>query len=192
MKKSDLRKTSGQIRDGISTLEKIRLDKAIMKHLLSWEKYCSSTHLFCYVSFRSEVNTKPIIEASLEKGKTVAVPRIDMNSGEMRAYIIEDTGPSLEPGIYGILEPVGYCIELDYQHLELIIAPGLAFTPQGQRLGYGGGFYDRFMERHAHATLCALVYDRLILDQIPVKGHDIPVDYLVTESGVHSAKRENL
>jgi 5-formyltetrahydrofolate cyclo-ligase len=162
-----------------------------MEHLLSWGKYLSSRHLFCYVSFRSEVNTFPIIVTSLGMGKTVSVPRIDMDSGEMRAYVIQDTGPSLESGAYGILEPVRGCTELDYEKLELIIAPGLAFTPQGLRLGYGGGFYDRFMARHAHATVCALTYDRLIVDQIPVKEHDIPVDYLVTESGVKSAKREN-
>ena len=191
MKKPDLRKRAESIRNGISVKEKERLDREILEHLQSWKTYRSSTHLFCYVSFRSEVDTIPIIETSLRMGKTVAVPRINMDTGEMKALVIENTGPSLEPGAYGILEPAEGCVELDYRKLDLIIAPGLAFTSRGERLGYGGGFYDRFMERHIHATACALSYDCLMLDQIPVKGHDIPVDYVITESGVHTSIREN-
>ena len=109
----------------------------------------------------------------------------------MRAFVIEDTRSSLEPGAYGILQPVEGCPELDYRNLELIIAPGLAFTRRGERLGYGGGFYDRFMERHRHATVCALTYNCLMLDELPVKDHDLPVDHVITETGVFSVLRES-
>jgi 5-formyltetrahydrofolate cyclo-ligase len=184
-----------KIRDSIEEREKELLDQAVKEHLLSWEQYRKATHIFCYVSFQSEINTFPIIEAALMQGKIVAVPRIDLNSGEMGAFVIRDTSASLETGAYDILEPVKSCEELDYRKLQLIIAPGLAFTRDGHRLGYGGGFYDRFMERqrgHSQRTVvCALTYNRLILDQLPVKDHDIAVDYVITESGVQYAERDN-
>ncbi len=104
----------------------------------------------------------------------------------MRAYIIDAVDSCLTPGEYGIYEPTSSCKELSYSDLELIIAPGLSFTFQGDRLGYGGGFYDRFMKKHNHAVTCALTYDRLIMDYLPVKDYDLPVDYLITESGVMS------
>jgi 5-formyltetrahydrofolate cyclo-ligase len=184
-----LRKRIQSIRDNIPKDEKERLDAAIAAHLISWEAYRSSKALFCFVSFRSEINTRPILEKSIQLDKTVSVPKINLASGEMRAFIIDDFESCLEPGEYGILEPVSSCRELDYSHLDLIITPGLAFTSRGERLGYGGGFYDRFIERHFQATICALVYDRLVLNEIPVKEHDVPVDYLITESGVKAVLR---
>jgi 5-formyltetrahydrofolate cyclo-ligase len=195
MRKADLRKRMEKIRDTIDEREKKLLDQAVKEHLLCWEQYRKATHLFCYVSFRSEINTFPIIEAALMQGKIVSVPRINLKSGEMRAFVIQDTSASLETGAYDILKPVQSCEELDYQKLKLVIAPGLAFTRDGHRLGYGGGFYDRFMERQLErfqgTIVCALTYNRLILDQLPIKDHDIAVDYVITESGVQYAERDN-
>jgi 5-formyltetrahydrofolate cyclo-ligase len=138
------------------------------------------------VSFRSEVNTYAILKKSIQFDKVVSAPRINLSSGEMRAYIIDAVDSCLAPGEYGIFEPVSSCKELSYSDLELIIAPGLCFTLRGDRLGYGGGFYDRFMQKHSHAVTCSLTYSRLILEYLPVKEHDLPVDYLITESGVIS------
>jgi 5-formyltetrahydrofolate cyclo-ligase len=179
-----------KIRDSIPNTEKEQMDAAVAAHLFSWEIYRSSKVLFCFVSFRSEINTFPIIEQSFKLKKEVSVPKVNLSTGEMHAFLIEDLDFSLEPGYYGILEPVTACRELDYHRLELIITPGLAFTLQGERLGYGGGFYDRFMGRHSQTISCALTYNRLILSELPVKEHDLPVDYVITESGVKPALRE--
>jgi 5-formyltetrahydrofolate cyclo-ligase len=179
-----------EIRDSIPKTEKEKMDAAVAAHLLSWEIYRSSKVLLCFVSFRSEIDTLPIIEQSFKLGKEVSVPKVNLSTGEMHAYIIEDLDSSLKPGYYGILEPVSGCRELDYLRLELIITPGLAFTLQGERLGYGGGFYDRFMGLHTQAISCALTYNRLILSELPIKEHDLPVDYVITESGVKPALRE--
>jgi 5-formyltetrahydrofolate cyclo-ligase len=126
------------------------------------------------------------LKKSILLDKVVAVPRINLATGEMKAYIIDAIDSCLAPGEYGIREPVSACKELSYSDLELIIAPGLGFTLRGERLGYGGGFYDRFKHDHSHAGTCSLTYNRLILDYLPVKNHDLPVDYLITESGVIS------
>ena len=168
------------------------MDASITEHIISWDIYRSSKALFCFVSFRSEVNTFPLIDKSLKLGKIVSVPRVNLSTNEMDACVIDDLSSSLEPGYFGILEPQKVCEILDYRSLELIITPGLAFTLHGERLGYGGGFYDRFIERHGQAVSCALAYDRFILEELPVKEHDLPVDYVITESGVIPALRGKL
>ena len=110
----------------------------------------------------------------------------------MDACVIADLSSSLKPGYYGIMEPHKHCEVIDYRILDLIITPGLAFTLNGERLGYGGGFYDRFMELHGDAVSCALSYDQFIIEELPVKEHDLPVDYVITESGVNPALRGKL
>ena len=192
MNKQSLRTRLQKQRDRIPGNEKERMDASIAEHLFGWEIFQTSKIIFCFVSFRSEVNTYPIIEKSMQLGKTVATPRVNLSTKNMDACIIDDVFTSLEEGYYGIPEPVKSCKIVDYRSIELIITPGLAFTVRGERLGYGGGFYDRFMERHSHATSSALTYDRFILKELPVKDHDLPVDYVITESGIKAAMQERI
>ena len=190
--KEKLRKRLLTQRDRIPRSEKELLDAAIASHLYSWDLFVSSRVLFCFVSFGSEIDTIALIERSFNLGKTVSIPRVNLEHNRMDACVIRDLKSSLQPGYYGILEPVVSCKRVDYTTVDLIITPGLAFTPRGERLGYGGGFYDRFLEHHAHATSCALSYDRFVLEELPVKDHDLPVDYVITESGVKSALQGKL
>ena len=192
MNKQNLRTRLQKLRDCIPDKEKERLDASIAKHIFSWEIFQSSSVIFCFVSFRSEVNTYTIIEKSMQLGKTVATPRVNLSTNNMDACIINDVSASLEAGYYGIPEPLKSCKIVDYRSIDLIITPGLAFTVRGERLGYGGGFYDRFMEHHRHTTSSALTYDRFILEELPVKEHDLPVDYVITESGIKAAMQERI
>jgi 5-formyltetrahydrofolate cyclo-ligase len=187
--KKDLRKEMAVLRDAVPEGEKSRLDSLVTRHFLDWEVYLDSRSLFCYVSFRSEIDTTPIMEDALREGKTVAVPRIHPASHIMGAYVVTSLHDDLESGYYGIPEPKRYCIEADCAELDLILVPGLAFTSAGYRLGYGGGFYDRFLSAHGRdAVTCSLAYDRLVLDSLPLKNHDLPVDYLITETGVNGTR----
>jgi 5-formyltetrahydrofolate cyclo-ligase len=189
--KQKLRMKLQNIRDRIPEEKRMRMDARITEHIFSWELFQSAKKVFCFVSFRSEVNTIPLIEQSLKLEKTVSVPKVNPCTQSMDACIIENVTSSLEPGYYGILEPIKGCKILDSRSLDLIIAPGLAFTRRGERLGYGGGFYDRFMGCNDRAVRCALSYDQFILDELPVKEHDEPVDYVITESGVKPVVRKN-
>ncbi len=184
MNKKEIRKRCEEVRIAIPKAEKAILDRLIEKNLFEWNLFQKARYIFCYVSFRSEIDTFRILKISIDTGKIVSVPKINIKTGEMRSLIIPDIDKSIVPGEYGILEPIGTCRELDYTKLDLIIAPGLAFTIKGERLGYGGGFYDKFLKRCRKTTVCALSYDRLILSSLPVKENDIPVDYLISESGV--------
>jgi 5-formyltetrahydrofolate cyclo-ligase len=172
------------IRSGISAEEKIILDRLIERNLFEWSVFQESKYLSCYISFRSEIDTTSIIKKTMEMGKTIVVPRINEKTKEMYFFIINDATNCLKEGSYGILEPLDSCKEADYSNLDLVIAPGLAFTLRGDRLGYGGGYYDRFLRSHSNARRCVLTYDSLILDSLPVKENDVPVDYLISESGV--------
>lgn len=192
--KSRLRTRMLGVRDAIPSSEKKILDRRILQHLFAWNAFRDADSVFCYVSFRSEVDTFPVLQRVLSSGKRLLVPRVDPASRSMEAVVIESTG-DLKPGCYGILEP-----DLEGEReasggngevIDLVIAPGCAFTRRGDRLGYGGGYYDRFLGRlrDTGCVTCALTYDRLILPSLPVKDIDIPVDYLIIESGVLRAER---
>lgn len=185
-----MRQKAQIIRDRIPSAEKSRLNKKITQNLQSWSIFEKSECVFCYVSFRSEVDTLQLLQYALDEKKTVAVPKINIQTREMKACVISRVSDNLGRGEYGILEPLTCCPEAEYEKIDLIIAPGLAFSPRGERLGYGGGYYDKFLEKYPGITTCALTYDRLIFDFLPVKDNDRPVDYLITESGVKNTQRE--
>jgi 5-formyltetrahydrofolate cyclo-ligase len=193
LNKRELRAHAQRLRDGFSESDKKKLDAAIIGNFLKWDLYDRAHTIFCYVSFRSEIDTSPIMKHALAHGKTVAVPKVERATKSMSAYIIRNPENELGPGCYGILEPLACCAEADYASIDLVIAPGLAFTHRGDRLGYGGGYYDRFLQRIRNrkkgAAVCSLVYDRLICNFLPVKENDVPVDYLVTETGVFHTLR---
>lgn len=190
MNKKEARNRAQSTRDSIPLREKKLLDAAISKNLFTWDIYKRAQYIFCYVSFRSEINTFPIIECMLQNKKVVTVPKVNLKSGTMRAFIITDLIKNLRPGEYGILEPLPSCKEADYSKMDLIISPGLAFTLKGERLGYGGGYYDRFLQKNTGVPICALSYDRLVIGHLPVKNNDVPVDYLITESRLIPTHKE--
>ena len=189
MTKHDVRKHCERIRSAVPPEEKRILDRLIERNLLAWEIFQRAETVLCYVSFRSEISTERIMERAIEAGKHVAVPRIDNASSRMRFFFLNRSGRfDLENGAYGIPEPAQSCEEVDYRDIDIVIAPGLAFTMKGDRLGYGGGYYDRFLHANPDLLRCALTYDRLILDFLPVKNNDVPVDYLISETGVKTTE----
>jgi 5-formyltetrahydrofolate cyclo-ligase len=184
MTKQEARVESERMRSAIDPEQKASLDLSISNNLFDWELFSMSTTVLCYIPYKSEIDTRHIIGRAIKAGKTIGVPRIDPALSSMRFFIIPDLDRSLHRGAYGILEPNDTCSEILYDKVNLVIAPGLAFTPRGDRLGYGGGFYDRFLAAFPDIPCCALVYNRLVLDSLPIKETDIKVDYLITESGV--------
>lgn len=142
--------------------------------LFSHPLYKQARSLYAYLSYNQEVRTAPIIKQALRDGKKVAVPKIFEDT--MGFVYIDESSPIL-PGYKGIPEPVSN--ELAEDQTALVLMPGLAFTPDGQRMGYGGGFYDRFLAKEPHPTV-ALCYDFQLLQSLPVQSHDIPVDVVLS------------
>ena len=137
--------------------------------------YRRATSIYGYLPYNQEVRTVPMLEQALRDGKRVAVPKVI--GDEMRFIWMTDLD-QVEKGYSGIPEPIADGPEAD-DETALVLMPGLAFDPHGHRIGYGGGFYDRFLAREpAHPTL-ALCYDFQMMEVLETEEFDIPVDLVL-------------
>lgn len=177
MNKKTLRKEIGLKKTALSAAQ-IEARSAILAQKLFdtlQYKYCKS--LYAYLSFNQEVRTNPIIERAWADGKRVAVPKV---IGKDMVFIWIDSFDALGPGYYGITEPIADGPAADDKR-ALVLMPGLAFDPEGHRIGYGGGFYDRFLDAEPDHPLVALCYDFQMFEHLDVEDHDIPVDLVITD-----------
>jgi 5-formyltetrahydrofolate cyclo-ligase len=182
-----LRQQMLDLRAKIPPRERLVSDAAISRQVGEFSAFKDAETLFVYVSTADEVGTQAIIEESLRQGKRVCVPRCE-GRGVMRAYEIGGFD-DLREGSYGILEPRESCPFVESDRIELALVPCMACTPRGQRLGYGGGFYDRYLWDRAYPAV-ALCRDVLLLDELPAGEYDVPVDFVITESGVTATAAE--
>ncbi len=137
--------------------------------------YRQAKTIYGYLPYNQEVRTVPMLERALAQGKRVAVPKIF--GDEMRFIYLTDLS-QVEKGYSGIPEPIADGPVAD-DPTALVLMPGLAFTKNGERLGYGGGFYDRFLEQEPNHPTVALCYEFQIVDALPTNEHDIPVDLVL-------------
>ena len=136
------------------------------------EAYRKAKTVYGYLPYNQEVRTVPMLEQALRDGKRVAVPKI---YGDTMKFLYLDDLSRVEKNDMGIPEPIADTPVAD-DKTALVLMPGLAFTKRGDRMGYGGGFYDRFLaEEPDHPTL-ALCYDFQMVDSLPTEEFDIPVD----------------
>jgi 5-formyltetrahydrofolate cyclo-ligase len=178
--KTKLREKYKQLRCALDAAQKAEMDSEMQSRLLSMRQYAACRSVFTYVSKPIEVDTLSIIAAALANHKRVAVPRCIPGTKEMEFYWITSL-QQLEPGAFGVLEPVPEQCEpaVDF-HGGLCIVPGLSFDVQGFRLGYGKGYYDRFLSRFPGTTV-GLCYSVCTQWKLPHGKFDRPVDFLLTE-----------
>lgn len=137
-----------------------------------------------FLSIADEVDTFPIIADALAAGKTVAVPRVDRKAKTMHAVVLRDLERGLAPGVFGILEPTGSDL-LPPGEIDFVLVPARGFDLAGNRLGRGGGYYDRYMAHpDFRAVRCGIAFAAQVLHAIPHTAHDLPVHILVTQEGV--------
>lgn len=156
-------------------------DRQIFLNLKSVEAYQKSSVIFCYASLAEEVDTWRIISEALNEGKRVAIPRC-REKGQMEAYEIKGF-QDLEKGFQGILEPNPHCMLVKPEQLELCIIPCLSCSETGFRLGYGGGYYDRYLPKTS-AFRVLLCREMLVCQDIPKEKHDCSMDQIITEKRV--------
>jgi 5-formyltetrahydrofolate cyclo-ligase len=163
------------IRDGIDSSELARLSSAIADNLIDNNLLGESNLIASYHSVGSEVSTSRLHELLASRAVGLALPRVHGNRLE---FIRVDTHTRMHRSAFGIDEPDGDAIELSA--IDLIVVPGIAFDKRGYRLGYGGGFYDRFLAEVASPTvgLCA---ETMLVDTLPFDDHDKRVDTILTE-----------
>lgn len=151
----------------------------LTQQFLQHPAYRQARSVYGYLSYNQEVRTDALLRRAQRDGKRVAVPRVE--GDHMTFYWLDDLD-RVQPGCKGIPEPYGTEPVADDPH-ALVLMPGLAFDPAGHRIGYGGGFYDKFLAAEPHPTI-ALCYDFQLLDHLDTAEHDIPVDVVLHASTV--------
>ena len=174
----DKKALRSQIRDQkrAMTDEQInQLSSELATRFFKTEQYKNAKTIYGYLPYNQEVRTVPILEQALRDGKAVAVPKV---VGDQMVFVLMDDLSKVEKGYAGIPEPVADGPIADDPR-ALVLMPGLAFDPFGHRIGYGGGFYDRFLEQEPEHPTVALCYGFQMLPVLETEAHDIPVDLVV-------------
>jgi 5-formyltetrahydrofolate cyclo-ligase len=183
----DLRKRILGARDRLSDNDRHEKSVSVMNNFLGLPELQQWTTLFMYVNFRSEVETVELIRGLLrQQGMRVAVPLVDASAVSMIPLLIEDPDKDLAPGYYNIPEPdPRKSLRLKAIEIDAAIIPGSVFDIHGGRLGYGGGYYDRFLAGEApQAKRIGFAFEMQVIDRVPLEPHDQPLDILVTEKRV--------
>jgi 5-formyltetrahydrofolate cyclo-ligase len=187
--KKTLRAILSESRDALGIESAAALSEIIQRRVIESEFYRAASAVVLYAAKRNEVSTDIIFADSLSAGRAVFYPRVDLGSGTILTRRVRDRA-ELHRGAFGILEPPESAEELDrskFGHI-IICVPGVAFGIEGQRLGRGGGYYDRFIAQLGDdAISVGLAYSFQLLDGIPETGLDRRLNYILTESAVHRA-----
>jgi 5-formyltetrahydrofolate cyclo-ligase len=170
---------------------KDELSREIVARFMALPEYAAAETVMFYVDVRAEVRTRNDLQKAITTGKRIVVPYcVD---GELELFHLENM-EELEIGMYRILEPkqtlrtvIEKRVEVD--ELDLIMVPGVAFDRRGARTGHGKGYYDKLLE-HARpdAPLVALAFECQMFDEIPVEGHDVFMDKVITEAEVYDGR----
>jgi 5-formyltetrahydrofolate cyclo-ligase len=178
-----IRKTIIQKREKLGDFKKNEKSIAIAKHLFGMDEFKKSKSVFCFLSTSSEVQTDWIIRESLGFGKQVLVPLLDSEEANLQVASLPSMDIEFVTGIYGVREPAPkFRKVVHFSSIDFVVVPGLAFDIFGNRLGHGGGFYDKFFKKISRdVTRVAIAYDFQLLDKIPYTELDEPVHFLVTE-----------
>ena len=172
MNKTELRKAIREKKRAM-TEEQIReKSEALGRLFAASEEYRAARSIYGYLPYNQEVRTVPMLEQALRDGKRVAVPKC---YGDEMRFIWMDDLSKVEKGYANIPEPIADGPVAD-DETALVLMPGMAFDPQGHRIGYGGGFYDKFLAREGNHPTLALCYDFQVLDHLETEEFDIPVD----------------
>lgn len=179
--KKALRKQMRLCRRSIPTAEKQAMEAAMQAHLLTSAWYQQADVLLIYLSVADEFDTYALLQQAWTDGKRTAVPRCEAEH-QMRFYEITDLS-QLQAGAYDIPEPKASCNECTWTDAEqvLCLVPGLAFDRSGGRMGYGGGYYDRFLAQHPEICTIGMAAECLVVEKVPSEDTDRQLCGLLTE-----------
>jgi len=183
--KNSIRKEVIGKRDRIPSELKGTKDSSIKQRLFALPEFLSALSVLFYASFRSEVETSGLIRESLSMGKKIILPKVERRRHMLRLYEIKNLDETA-PGVMGIPEPFqSEGREVLLEDIDLVVIPGAGYDSPGNRLGYGGGYYDKLLaERKKEMLIIALAYEEQLVDAIPAEKHDVKVDIIVTDQRV--------
>lgn len=185
MDKKTLRKEILQKRATLSTENILEYSDIIESKLYETDSYKEAKNIMSFISFSDEIHTHEIIKGSIKLGKSIVVPVTIPKTREMKVSQVLDFS-ELEIGYYNILTPKKEFIRfVDPNTIDLILVPGVVFARNGYRVGYGGGYYDRFFSKlNKEVKKIGLAFDLQIVDKVPTDSFDIPIDLIITEKEI--------
>jgi 5-formyltetrahydrofolate cyclo-ligase len=184
MTKLGIRKKLLALREQLSPDIRAAWSEAISARIAKLEVYRQATTILGYMNFGAEFASELWIQQVLADGKKLALPRVNRHTNQLDLYWVDDLENQLAAGLWGIREPiVERCERLNrLNEVEFVLLPGVAFTRDGARLGYGGGFYDKMLTHMTHRpALAAAAFALQIVEQIPQDATDVKVGWIITE-----------
>ena len=172
MDKKELRRTIRERKRAMTEEEIVNRSAKLGALFTQSDAYKNAKTIYGYLPYNQEVRTVPMLEQALKDGKKVAVPKV--YGDEMKFLYLDDLS-KVSKGYAGIPEPIADEPVAD-DKTALVLMPGLAFDPEGHRIGYGGGFYDKFLAAEPNHPTLALCYEFQMLPALDTEEHDIPVD----------------
>lgn len=175
--KNELRKKILEQRKELSVEEVYELSVQICNKVREMQEYKEAEDICLYMPANNEVDVTFLIEDAWNRGKTVWLPK---TSGRRMDFYRFDSTTPLSEGSYKILEPESDVL-LEPDDKTFILMPGVAFSMDGGRIGYGGGYYDIYLEQHSTSKKVAVCYDFQIIEELPIEEHDIKPDFIISE-----------
>lgn len=194
--KQSLRKEILARRNSIAHQQLVKASEQIKQQLFQCDFFKKAKTVMAYMDFRNEVMTKDIIQKGIVDGKQMCIPVCNKEIVTITPSLLKDFDADLQTGTWGILEPKPEKMRpIEPKNIDLVIVPGVAFDPKGNRLGYGAGYYDRFLSKTNWQTIfVALAFQlQIVADAFP-DTHDVPVHFIITEKelidcGTYQQKR---
>lgn len=160
------------------------MNESICARISRLEAYCKADHLLAYLNFGAEFAAERLVEQALADGKKVWLPKVNVEHDRLDLFRVRELAHDVAPGTFGIREPLPQrCPPLHQpDRIDLVLLPGVAFGRNGERLGYGGGYYDKLLATFCHRPdLVAAAFAMQVVTGIPQEATDRKVDWLVTE-----------
>jgi len=182
--KQVIRKSTLSRREQLPADVRAAYSAAITERLMQLPEYRQADTVLGYMNFGTEFSSELWVEQALVEGKRLALPKVNHHTNQLDLYWVDDLENQLAAGLWGIREPVvERCERLDNPNeVEFALLPGVAFTRDGARLGYGGGFYDKLLAGGTQRpVLVAAAFAMQIVEQLPQEATDIKVEWIITE-----------
>lgn len=175
-------------RKSLSKEKRESYSKEITNRIINSPYYVNAKTIMSFISFSDEVDTHEFIKKAIDDGKNIVVPITFPKTYELKPSLLKSFD-ELELGYYNILTPKKeFQRFIDPGEIDLVITPGVAFRKDGYRVGYGGGYYDRFLSQIPDTPTIAIAFSLQIVDDLPMDSFDIPVDYIYTEKNIINCK----
>jgi 5-formyltetrahydrofolate cyclo-ligase len=179
MFKQEIRDKVNLVRGNLSKEVAAEKSRKIIESLVCLKEYIDALIVMPYISLNIEVDTREFIKNELLKGRNMVVPFVE--AGNIQVSMLKDFENLIE-GEFGVLEPMKK--ERYDGKIDLVIVPGIAFDLHGGRIGFGKGYYDKFLDRFKDSLRVGLAFEEQIVDNLPCEEHDQPVDIIITEKRI--------